>query len=94
MKFVASSAEVKNLIIEDGEPTFLLDGVRYWAKGQPFIDQGGAPAEVYYSQDLFSWCVYFERNVSVGRLRYEIINSESEDESEACDWLKFDVYLD
>lgn len=94
MTYVASSSEVKNLIIEDGEPTFLFNGVRYWAEGQPFIDQGGTPSEVYYSQDLFCWCVDFERNINAGRLRYEIINSESEDVSDACDWLKFDVHLD
>ncbi len=44
--------------------------------------------------DQFCWCVDFERNINVGRLRYEIINSESEDVSDACDWLKFDVHLD
>lgn len=85
MKYVASSAQVENLTVNGkGLVSFVLNGVNYAAEQEPEISQGGAPAECYYRQKLAG---------EVGELRYDIINPETEDESKACDWDKFDVYF-
>lgn len=85
MKYVANSTQVKNLVIDNnGLVSFELNGDTYITKQAPEISQGGAPAECYYEQKLVG---------GAGVLKYEIINPKTEDESEACDWDKFDVYL-
>lgn len=85
MKYVASSEQVENLTVDkNGLISFDLNGVNYATEQAPEISQDGAPAECYYEQKLAG---------GAGVLKYDIVNQEAEDDSEACDWDKFDVYL-
>lgn len=85
MRYVANSEQVENLTVDsDGLVSFDLNGTTYTTEQAPEISQSGAPAECYYEQKLAG---------GAGVLRFGIINPETEYESEACDWDKFDIYL-
>lgn len=103
MIYKADQDGVKNLHINaDGEPSFTLNGTKYYAVGQPFITKGGSPVEAYYDQELYVEDESgFNSSILKGRLKYQFnvwaeddkLNSKNE--SLACGWNKdkFDVYL-
>lgn len=98
MIYVANQSVVADLKHDNsGNVSFKIGDEGFYTQNQPHIDQGGQPTEVFYTQALYS---NDEEGLPkyVGRLRYTIELSEEEqaeqaDESNMCDWRKFDVYM-
>lgn len=104
MIYKADQDGVKNLHINaNGIVTFKLNDIEYFTIGLPFINQGGTPVEAYYEQRLYTLDPDDNDNlIHSGHLKYTLIEWTNEndpnkyhvdDESLACNWEKFEVYL-
>ena len=71
----------------------IVDGGHFMDLAQDaFINQDGTPPECYYMAYAYSRSkTDDDGDPIVYKVRWEIENHETEDESEACDWDKFTV---
>lgn len=93
MKYVANNTEIKYTHNADGSVEFMLDGVFYRSVGQPEFDNSPNNNFSTYSAPLVCPDDAEYPDDTVGKIEWDIIEPDFDDESNACDWDKFDVYL-
>jgi len=76
----------------EGEVEFRHEGILYRSVGQATFDNSPNNNYSTYSAPLVNPESEYPED-TVGRIEWDIINSDCEDESDACDWDKFDIYF-
>lgn len=93
MKYVANSTEIDYTSNADGSIEFRRDGILYRSEGQPTFDNSPNNNYSTYSAPLVCPEDAEYPEDTVGKIEWDIIDSDCDDESNACDWDKFDIYL-
>ena len=85
-KFDQSAVEM--IDVNGVDIAFRKDGKEYHTEGQAYHSSRPSDRHQTYEQRLI--CV--DDGEFEGRLYFDIVNENCEDEADACNWDKFDVY--
>ena len=85
------SAKINNATWDKaGNLSFYHEGRKYWTDDQPHIDNI-APGVAGYLATLYTYDEDFCSDEPAGKVVWEIINHDSGDASDACNWDDFTV---
>lgn len=93
MQYLVSSADLQFTSNNEGEVEFRHEGILYRSVGQATFNN--SPNDNFSTYGAPLVCPEDEEypDSIVGQVRWTIINEECEDESEACNWDEFDIYV-
>lgn len=96
MIYITSSKEIKHIFDADGIIEFSYNDILYRSVGQATFDNSPSNNFSTYSAPLVcpedpDYPDY--PDAIAGKLEWDIINKDCDDESNACDWYEFNVYL-
>lgn len=93
MKYLVSSQDLEFTSTNDGTIEFRHNGTLYRSVVQATFDNNPNNSYSTYSTHLV--CPEDEEYPEdfAGKIEWDIINPDTDDESDACDWDKFDVYV-
>ena len=86
------TADVKFSFNANGEVEFAHDGVIYRSVGQPTFDNSPSNNFSTYSAPLVCPESEYPEDIA-GKIEWDIINPDTDDESDACNWDKFSIYF-
>lgn len=93
MKYKFSNSEIEYTSNADGIIEFRHEGVLYRSVGQATFDNSPNNNFSTYSAPLVCPEDAEYPDDTAGKIEWDIIDADCDDESNACDWDKFDVYL-
>lgn len=93
MNFQFDQSEINFKRLSTGEIEFRQNGVLYRSVGEASHDSNPINQRQTYSAPLVCPEDQEYPEDAIGRVVWDIICPDSEDESDACDWDKFDIYF-
>lgn len=93
MEYQFSNSEIEYTCNADGIIEFRHEGVLYRSNGPATFDNSPNNNYSTYSAPLVCPEDAEWPDDTVGKIEWDIINADCDDESSACDWDKFDVYF-
>ena len=92
MKYQFDQSEIEFTFNTNGEVSFVFEGKSYKSVRQAMFDNSPNNNYSTYSAPLV--CIDSEEpDEHIGKIEWDIINPDCDDEADACNWDKFSVYF-
>lgn len=92
MKYQFDQSAIEFTFNAEGEIEFTHEGTVYRSVGQAAFDNSPSNNYSTYSAQLVNPESEYP-NDTVGRIEWDIVNTECDDEADACNWDKFNIYF-